>query len=188
MLRNNKGFSLIELLAIVVISSIIIWPLTVTLVNNIEINDRLHYRRSAVSIADGTMYGLDKLDFTDLDAKVDTANGAGTYYVELNQDTCSTLDTAADEALCDEIFSAIWNNLSLDSTEFRVFIYDFNLSSAMIADLYGNPAIPQEVRDEINAITPSIDPNPSLLRVTVWVHYYDDPVGTVLLSGMLFDE
>lgn len=188
MLRNNKGFSLIELLAIVVISSIIIWPLTMTLVNNIQINDRLHHRRSAVSIADGAMYGLDKLDFLDLDGKVDTANGTGAYYIELNQDTCSTLNSVADQALCDEIFASIWNNLSLDSTEFRVIIYDFNLPQSAIDGLVANAAIPQEVRDEISTMTASIAPNPSLLRIDVWVQYYDDPVGTVIVSGLLFNE
>ncbi len=189
MLRNNKGFSLVELLAIIFISSVIIWPLTVTLVNNIEINDRLHYRRSATSIADGTMYGLDKLDFTDLDAKVDAANTGGTYFIELNSTTCSTLDTEADRTLCTTIFNLIWSNLILTDGEYRVFIYDYNLSSETIAILYGNEAdIPIEVRNEINAIPPSTEANPSLLRVTVWIEYYQDPVSVVILSGVLFDE
>jgi|LGVF01.2.fsa_nt_gb hypothetical protein len=188
MLRNNKGFSVVELLAIIVITSLVIWPLTATLVKNIEINYRFHDRRSAASIADGTMYGLDKLDFLDLDAKVDAANGLGTYYIELNQDTCSTLDTAEDIALCDQIFAAIWNNLTLDSTQYKVIIYDYNLPQASIDSLYGNAAIPYEVREEINTITASTDANPSLLRITVWIQYYEDPVGVVILSGLLFND
>ena len=188
MIRNKKGFSLVELLAIIFISSLIVWPLTVTLVNNIQINDRLHYRRSATSIADGTMYGLDKLDFTDLETQVDTANTAGDYYIELNQDNCVNLASAADEALCDQIFAAIFNNLTLDATLFRVIIYDYNLPQASIDSLVADTSIPQEVRDEINLLTASTDPNPSLLRVTVWVKYFDDPIGVIALSGLLFES
>ena len=156
--------------------------------NNIQINDRLHYRRSATSIADGTMYGLDKLDFTDLETQVDTANTAGDYYIELNQDNCVNLASAADEALCDQIFAAIFNNLTLDATLFRVIIYDYNLPQASIDSLVADTSIPQEVRDEINLLTASTDPNPSLLRVTVWVKYFDDPIGVIALSGLLFES
>jgi len=188
MLRNNKGFSLVELLAIVVISSIIIWPLTTTLVNNIEINNRLHARYSGTSIADNTMYSFDKLDFVDLQDLVNTANGNNDYYIELNSTTCSTLSSTADQALCTQLFATIWNNISLDETEFRVFIYDYNLRQNEINDLLGNGTLPQEVRNEIGLMTASNDPNPNLLRITVWIEYYQDPVYEIVLSGLLFDD
>ena len=187
MIRNKKGFSIVELLAIIFISSAIVWPLTVTLVNNIQINDRLHSRRSATSIADGTMYALDKLDFTDLKTQVD-GETPGDYFIELNEDNCSNLTSAADDALCVQIFAAISNNLTLDATTFRVFIYDYNLPQGEINNIYGNTAVPIEVRDEINALAASTDPDPNLLRVTLWIKYFEDPEGIIILSGLLFDE
>ncbi len=188
MLRNNKGFSLMELLAVVFITSFIIWPLTTNLIKNIEINSLLHDRRSAASIADGTMYGLNKIDFTDLFSKVEAANNTGSYYIELNEDTCSTLDSTGDQALCDQIFASIWNNLTLDSSRYRVFIYDYNLPQSSIDSLYGNDVIPLEVRNEINNITASTTPNSNLLRVMVWIEYCDDPVSNTILGGLLFND
>ncbi len=188
MLRNNKGFSIMELLAVVFISSLIIWPLTTSLINNININARFHDRRSAVSIADGTMYGLDKVDFMDLFNKVDAANDSGDYYIELNETTCDTLNSTSDQALCDQIFATIWNNLELDANEYRVFIYDYNLPQSSIDSLSSNTAIPVKVRDEIDTITASTTPNSNLLRVTVWIQYYQDPVEDLVLSGLLFND
>jgi len=188
MLRNNKGFSLIELFAVIFIASAIIYPLMTALVGNIEINDRLHLRRSATSIADGGLYGIDKLDFSDLYTQVESANSAGQYHVELNIDNCDTLFSTEDQNLCIQLFSTIWNNLSLDATEYRVFIYDYNLPQSSIDALYGNATIPFEVRTDINNLTASSVVNPSLLRISVWVKYYDDPVGTIMISGLIFDE
>ena len=188
MLRNNKGFSLMELLVIVFIASVVIWPLTTNLIKNIEINSRLHDRRSAASIADGTMYGLNKIDFEDLFLKVDTANNTGSYYIELNEDTCSTLTSTGDQALCNQIFALIWNNIAFDSTRYRVFIYDYNLPQSSIDSLSSNEVIPLEVRNEIDKITASTTPNSNLLRVTVWIQYCDDPVSNTILSGLLFNE
>ena len=109
MLRNKKGFSIIELLAIIFISSAIVWPLTVTLVGNITINNRLQHYRSATSIADGALYGIDKLDFLDIQAEVDASLN---YYIVLDESTCTTLlDSTADQLLCDQIFATIWSNV-----------------------------------------------------------------------------
>jgi len=188
MLRNSKGFSLIELFAVIFIASAIIYPLMTALVGNIEINDRLHLRRSATSIADGGLYGIDKLDFADLYTQVGVANSAGQYHVELNIDNCSSLFSTADQNLCTQLFSTIWNNLSFDATEYRVFIYDYNLPQSSIDGLNGNGLIPLEVRNDINNLTASSDVNLTLLRVSVWIQYYDDPVGTIMISGLIFDE
>lgn len=188
MLRNNKGFSLVELFAVIFIASAIIYPLMTALVGNIEINDRLHLRRSATSIADGALYGIDKLDFTDLYNQVGVANSAGEYYVELNIDNCSTLFSTADQNLCDQLFATIWNNLSLDAAHYRVFVYDYNLPQSSIDDLYGNALIPLEVRNDIYNLAASSVVNTSLLRVSVWIQYYDDPIGTIMISGLIFDE
>ena len=188
MLKNNKGFSLIELFAMILISTVIIYPLMTSLVSNIEINDRLQQRRSASNIAEGSLYTLDKLDFTDLQGLVDTANTANDYFIELNLDTCNILASTADETICTQLFNSVWNNLTLTSSEFRIFIYNFNLPQSYIDSLSADVNIPNEVQTEISNITANANSNTTLLRVTVWIEYYDDPVSTLILSGMIFDE
>ncbi len=188
MLKNNKGFSLIELFAMILITTIIIYPLMQSLVSNIQINSRLNDRRSATNIADGSLYTLDKLDFLDLQGLVDTANTNNDYYIELNLDTCNTLASSADEAVCTQLFNSVWNNLALTSTEYRIFIYNYNLPQSYIDSLSVNANLPTEVQSEIGVIVANANSNTTLLRVTVWIEYYQDPVYTLILSGMIFDE
>ena len=135
MLKNNKGFSLVELFAMILISTVIIYPLMTSLVKNIEINDRLQQRRSASNIAEGSLYTLDKLDFVDLQGLVEDANlliPPTDYYIELNSGTCGILASTADQLVCTELFNSVWNNLTLTSDQFRIFIYNYNLPQAYL--------------------------------------------------------
>lgn len=188
MLKNNKGFSLIELFAMILITTILIYPLMQSLVQNIKINDRLQQRRSATNIADGSLYTLDKIDFRDLLSLVDTANTGNDYYIELNLDTCGILADSADEAVCTQLFNSVWNNLSLTSSEYRIFIYNYNLPQSYIDSLIIDVALPTDVKTEIGLIAANANSNTTLLRVTVWIEYFENPVYTLILSGLIFDE
>lgn len=187
MLKNNKGFSLIELFAMILITTVIIYPLLQSLISNIQINSRLNDRRSATNIADGTLYTLDVLTFSDLQSLVDTANTGNDYYIELNLDTCDILSTV-DEAVCIQLFNSVWNNLTLTSSEYRVFLYNYNLPQTYIDSLEVNANLPTDVQNEIGLITANVNSNTTLLRVTIWIEYHDDPVYTIILSGMIFDD
>ena len=188
MVKNEHGFSLVELLAIIVITTTIIVPLLSSLVDNIEINYRMHNRRSASSVGDATLSAMEELTFADLETLVNDENVASNYYLELNGGTTCDQLSPADQPLCDQIFGQVWNNLSFDDTTFRVFIYDYNLPQAYIDDLTTNTDIPIEVRNYMDTLTTSSDPNPALLRVSVWLLYADDPRGTVLFNGLITDE
>lgn len=189
MVKNQKGFSLVELLAIIVITTTIIIPLLSSLVGNIEVNYRFHDRRSAASVADGTINSINKLDFTDLNTLVDASATAGDYYIELNQDNCTILADPVDEALCTQIFSTIWNNLSFDATTYRVFIYDYNIEQQLYLDeITDNALIPQSARDEIADYAVIGTSQANLLRMTIWIQYEDDPVSDIVLSGLIFED
>lgn len=188
MLRNNKGFSLVELLAMVFITSVIIVPLMSTYVRNFELNDQQHTRRSALSIAQGTLYGFDKIDYTDLKSLVDTANSGSTYYIELNESTCSGLAATTDQSYCTAIFQSIHNNLTLSATTYRVFIFDYNMPGANVTALQANVTIPQQVRDEIGTLGITTGTNTALLRMVVWIHFENEPNLYVVLSGVLHDN
>lgn len=188
MLKNNKGFSLIELFAMILITTVLIYPLMQSLVKNIEINDRLQQRRSATNIAEGTLYTLDKIDFLDLLDLVDAANISNDFYIELNLDTCGILSDTADQAVCIQLFNSVWNNLSLTSSEYRIFIYNYNLPENYKNSLVTNVNLPTDVQLEISSIIVNDNSNMTLLRVTVWIEYFEDPVYTLILSGLIFDE
>ncbi len=190
---NNKGFSIIELFAVILIATAIIFPAMTTLVNNFEINDRLHDRRSSTSIAQGTLYGLQRLNFDDIEAAVIQANNDGLYYIELNNSNYSDyLPDSADQALCDKLFSTIWNNVTLDETNFRVFIYNFNLPDTSPnlykTTLLNNTLIPGAVRDQISLIEPLSTENPQLYRVTIWIRYNEEAQSVVTLNGLISND
>ena len=83
MIKNNKGFSIVELLAMIMITTILIYPLMQSLVKNVETNERLHLRQSATSISRTALYGLEKLPFNRLSEEV-RAVGNTAYFIELN--------------------------------------------------------------------------------------------------------
>jgi|LGOV01.1.fsa_nt_gb type II secretory pathway pseudopilin PulG len=191
MVKNENGFSLVELLAIIVITSVIIVPLMQSMIGNIRLNNMMHDRRSATSVADGALYGFDKLDYSDLELILDNANTVDfDYNTEFNLTNCdSLLSSTDDQAMCTALFESIFTNVSFDSTHFRIFIYDYNLSTVRYNALIANTSIPQEVRDHIqDNITASTDPYPGLIRISVWIQFSDDPVQTVLLSGLLIGD
>ena len=57
--------------------------------------------------------------------------------------------------------------------------------NSLIADVN----IPNEVQTYISSITPEDTlTNTTLLRVTIWIQYYEDPVYILIQSGLIFDE
>lgn len=185
---NSKGYSIVEMFAVIFISSLIIFPLISTLVNNMEINDREQKRRAASSIAQSTLENLNRLSFDDVETLVIAANGSNDYYIELNANNCTVLSSSTDQALCSQIFDTIWNNVSFDATQFRVFIINYNLPTTYINSLSNNNNLPTEVREIIAGYPTSTSPNPSLLRVIVWIEFDEDTGLTLDLDGLMSNE
>lgn len=199
MLKNNKGFSLVELFAMILITTVLIIPLIQSLVNNIQVNDALQQRRSATSISSSSLGSISKMDFLDIDSLLDNEiNVNSDYFYDLNYDSCTDLDANEDILLCQSLFSTVWNNLELSSTEYKVIIYNFYLDDTAYTDLINDPNIPIAVRNKIEddfqayhpatLTTDEINTNITLLRATVWVEYYNDPISTLILSGVIFDD
>ncbi len=184
---NNKGFSILEIFAVIFISTVIIFPLITTLVNNIEINDREQKRRSASNIANGTLDGINRFTFTDIETLINTANSNNQYYIELNKDKCIDLGPE-DELLCDQIFSSIWNNAYFDVTQFRVFIMNYSLPQGYIDSLEVNVLIPDAVRTIIGNFAPSTATNPDLYNVIIWIEYDTETNRTITQTGLISNE
>ena len=196
MIKNNKGFSMVELLAMIIITTVLIYPLMQSLVKNVEINERFLSEQSATTVANSTLYGLGKINFANIYSLVVLANTDGDYYIEINADNCSDLAVAnvADETICTNIFGIVSNNFTAGSAEYKVFIYNYALSQTYFDALTAetNTNIPDEVKVEIEKLTPVPDlgyTSPeSILRVTVWIQYYNEPPYYVVLSGLIVDE
>jgi len=142
MLKSKKGFTMVELLAMIVITTAIIFPLLNSLIDSIKVNDVMHNRKSAITISETTIYAFGKLSFNDLSNNISPT----TYFVELNKDNCvSILADPKDDEICVKIFDTMWNNLTFDASTFRVFIYDYSLTPGQIGSLSTNPNIPVAV-------------------------------------------
>ncbi len=193
MKKNQNGFSIVEILAVLVITSVILVPLMATFSGSLELNNRSQQRLSATSVADSTLYGLEKIDFNDFRTKLDTANSSGDYYIEINEDNCNTLITTADQYLCTHIFTTIWNNASYSSATYKVFMLDYSLTTAERTSLLADTNIPESVRstietdDDIQLHLNGTDIS-TLIRVIVWIDFYDDPDLYMILTGLIADE
>lgn len=186
---NKNGYSIVEMFAVIFLTSLIIFPLITTLVNNIEINDREQNRLAASSIAQGTLDSLNRITFADIETLVTAANSGGSYYVELNYDNCDTqLTVSADISLCQNLFQSIWNNVTFSSTEYRVFIVNYNLPQNYHDSLALNNSLPQAVKDTIADYPVNNASNPVLYRVIVWIEYDTEQSRVVVAKGLLSDE
>lgn len=188
MLKNKRGFTMVELLAMIVITSAIIFPLLTSLIDSFKVNDIMHDRKSAVTITETTIYAFGKLSFQDLSNKIDDANTAGTYFVELDQSTCSNLLYPEDQTLCVKIFDTIWNNLSFNDTTFKVYIYDYTLSQSQINSLSSNTDIPVDVRDDIVLLTEETIIYDDLIRISVWIQYDESSFGITTQTALIANE
>lgn len=184
---NNRGFSILELFAVIFITTLIIFPLITTLVNNIEINDREQKRRSASNIAQGTLDGLNRISYNDIETLVINANASSQYYIELNKDNCNIL-SAEDELLCDQLFATIWNNVSFEAAEFRVFIMNYNLPQSYIDSMVVNGNIPSQVQTIIGNFTANSSANLELYNVIIWIEYDIDDNRTLTQKGLFSNE
>lgn len=185
---NNKGYSMIELFAVIFIASAIIFPMVTTLVNNFEINDRIHNRRSSLSISQGTLEAFSRFDFVDIQALVNDANTSNKNFVEFDELTCTQLASASDRALCVKIFESTVSNYTLTDSTFKVYIFNYNLTTIMQSDLVGDGDIPPRLQTEIQNMTTTNDPNPELYNIYVWIEYDTDTSSTLILGGLIAND
>lgn len=198
MRMNNKGFSLIELMAVLVITTIILVPLLSGLSDAYNANQRAQQRSNALNIAEGALYALEKIDYSEFDAIVNPSTGS-TDYVEFNQDNCDTFSASSNEKICGNIFSQVWNNEVYDSSTFRIFVFNFKITNTQYTNIIAN--VPSEVSAQVTEIfcpggVCSFIPEdsedevyiPSLKRVIVWVQYFENPDKAIILEGMLTNE
>jgi prepilin-type N-terminal cleavage/methylation domain-containing protein len=195
MVKNNQnGFSLLEILAVLVLSSVVLIPMLTSFTDNLNANRQSLESRKAVSIVESSLNGIDKIDFIDYRDALDSAYLNGDRYLELNEDDCSVVFTdPVNIAICDSVFGMTSVDLTLDSSTYRMFLFDFNLTTAEHNALVGDTSLPEQVRGEIETNQDILDalndPDDiqNLIWVVVWVDYFDNPdryiINTTLIAN-----
>ena len=195
MKNDEKGFSLVELLAIIVITSVIIIPLMTTFVNFFEINDRMHNRRNAVGIADVLTNSIARLDYTDIYTQMHTERTTSHLYMLLSMDagasnTCTTtFVSTTTQDVCQLMFNMEYNNMTIPAGDIEIFFFDYNLSSDEHATLQSDATLPVDVRDAVAGMpTSSGNDVASIMRYVVYVVYSTEPHGSVVLDGVFIND
>lgn len=193
---NNKGFTLIEIMAVLVISSIILIPLMTTLTGSINISQRSQMRRITSSVAVDALYGIEKIDFSEFRILLDTANGTSDYYIDVDSTVCNNLTDPDAQTVCNSVLSTVWNNLSFTDAQFNIYMFDYVLTTTQWNALIANQSIDDLARNEIQNnpdILNNINNNPAnkidtLIRVIIWFDYFDEPDQYYVLTGVIADE
>lgn len=194
MKMNQKGFSLIELMAVLFISSVVLVPLLISFTDSIKINQRSQTNRIATTVAEGALYAFEKIDFIDYRTALSTENTNGNYYLELNLDECPNIFLNADDlAICESIFNMTSSNLSFTSSQFKVYMFDYSLTTAEYNALLANQSIEVSVRNELNnntdivAALNGVD-TPHLIWVIIWLDYFDNPEQYLVATGLIAND
>ena len=199
-LRNEKGFSLIEMLAVILIASTVLLPLLVGLTGNIRVNDNMINRSISTSIASTTLQVFDTMYFQDIEQKFNE-NGGGVILEFDSESGCELLlDSApltdfyeflSNRFICEQIFEAKIVNRSFTSEQFKVFVYPFIVENTSAFETAINSTdIPEPVRERIiDEVTGRSDRLSGrtfrILSVLVWINYGDNENQYIIRTGLI---
>ncbi len=194
MKMNQKGFSLIELLATIVVVSIVLVPLLFSFTNSVQINRQSLTQRIAASVAEGMQYSIEKIDFTEYRSILNQENRPNHYYADIDASECNTLFTATtDQTICNAIFTAQSANFTCDSDICKMYLFNYDFDG-QYDNIINDTTIPESVRnalqtnDEIiNAKNNPINTD-NLIWMILWIDYYDDPNLTLAVVGIIAND
>jgi len=190
-MRNQKGFTLLELMAVIVLATTVLVPMLSGLIGNYEVNDRMHQRKAASSLTLTTIAAFEKVHFDNIDRHLGTQS-----ITEVSLEDCPSFDIditnpnnyryISSAEVCDRIFNQEWNSIQfIEEGTFRVFFYPYHLSETEISTISSDSTIPEKVRNEVSDLTPSAQIDDEILRITVWIEYDDKTEQSVVASGVI---
>jgi len=201
---KEKGFTLLEMLAVIFLTSVIIFPLLTALIGNYEVNITMHKRKAASSMTITTMQAFEKFDYDELvsllaenleDYEASEYDEDG-YYVRLTGDSCERLPDPEEVVdgefneflLCEYIFDQEWNNFSFEPEIFQAYIYPYYITEDVRNNLLES-SLPTRVKEHISTIATCTDCDPgdlSAVRISVWIRY-GPTEASVVSHGLLSD-
>ncbi len=178
MVKNSKGFSLLEILAVILIATTVLVPLLSSLVGNANINRREINKEAASNIIAVSINGFNTIRFRDLVGAIDDIETA--MYKEFNKDEgCSDLPTGhtpkSSIEICELVFQSTAANVSFEADAFRVFLVPFSIPQADFDFLTdpNNTDIPEEIKTLIieNVLINETPSSTQPLNIFIWIQY-----------------
>jgi len=196
---NQKGFTLVELIGVIAISSIIIAPLLFSLVGNFEVNTRQIKRSAASLVNEAALVSVQSINFREINELMANAQTSSEMYVVLNAERCDLFDNTESKtydtvityfggslsilneqanprgggarAVCNEIFTINVIDEGFETEDFLVFIYPFIVDQAFET----------EWNTALNSNMPGLDkPIPDrVLTELERVSVVEDPIGNI---------
>ena len=196
-MKNSRGLSLIELLAVIIVVSVVIMPLMFSLSGNFRVNVRMINRSAASLITASAVQGFDTIPFSDLydNPSFDVQNG----YHRFNRDNCNllveTTAFATSEAICTMIFDMKMIDRSFeDPALYEAYIYPYFLASDAERDAFIDvatndgldPRIIEAMENNIEIIDTEYPLD--LLNITVFILYDTETDGAIVRNGTLTED
>ncbi len=161
MKMDEKGFSLLEILAVIMLTAAVVLPMLTALTGNMEVNDRLHRRSAASLITVSALQGFNIMSYMDLADSVED-------HLRFDRDICAQRDpelglTADTWDICELVFElSMASETFYDAEDFQVYVYFGSVDTEAIDD----GTIPEAVIQEMNEADDEI-----MLYVTVFLRY-----------------
>ena len=182
MIRNEKGFTLIELFAVIALVSLVILPTLTALTGNFRVNILMMDRSTASLKSTQTIEGFQGLYFTDINNKI---NEDTPYLLFTRDQGCSDLIIAgfrpindivryeSNQVSCQKIFDTKVNDVEFDAETMQVYIYPYAVDDRDAwLDSIDPTEMPPEVYEQMERITEG--QSIRVLRIIVWIQYSDD--------------
>ncbi|WP_027409477.1 prepilin-type N-terminal cleavage/methylation domain-containing protein [Anoxybacteroides tepidamans] len=187
-----KGFTLIEVLASIVILSAAAAGIFLFFTNAMKYTSYNQGKTVAINVARGVLSYVERLDFSTLQKYVeDEINSTNALYVELDAAKCG-LSLFENKQVCEALFRPTINNVTYDEQRIHVFIIPYN-DPQRWNDLKQSPPaeFPASLQQKIKETAiENTDPKLQkyLLKVYVIVRWGDDPNQAEWLEGVIANE
>jgi hypothetical protein len=176
-LNDKKGASLVEIIATITITSIVLILIYNIFAFNIQQNKLNHEQTLHANIANGVYNFLDSQDYTVINTYLTDKT-----YAEIDYHTCMIL--FADETDCQNIFLPLINNFQYDDDNLYAFIIPY-YGPEFIDGLSNKSAL--EIKDFLDDLTKSSEDitNNSTLTVVIIVESAYQPRYDLILKGVI---
>lgn len=191
-LHPSKGFTLIEVLASIVILSVVATGIFLFFTNAMKYTTYNQGKTVAVNVVRGVLAYMERLDFTTLQqyVRTDMAN-TNNPYTEIDASKCN-LPLFENEQVCKAILRPTINNVVYGEDRIHVFVVPYN-DAQQWNKLVQSPPVefPESLQKKIKEETiQNTDPNLQqyLLKVYVIVRWGDDQNQAEWLEGVIANE
>ncbi len=182
---NSKGVTLVELMAVIIVASIILFPMLGGFIANLDVNERMHNRRAASSLGDTTIEAFSKVHFDNLYNHLN-----GEPLAEIDADDCALFTIDVDDPfrlmgsdeVCGMIFDQMWSNITFEEDAFRVFIASNQIDENDWETIEAMD-VPDKVLAAIEALDETERADENFLNMFVWMEYDADYNLSLLVEG-----